>query len=178
MKLLIISGTPKKEGLCASLVNAAKEAGGEKCGLVSLSDLKLEGCRTCGEGWGSCLDSHICVIGDGFNELKTTFADYDGYVFITPVYWGEVSEPMKHFIDRLRRCEAGRREESVFRNKKCLLVASAGGSGGGILICLEQLQRAVSHMGAGVFDYIGVNRWNSEYKREALVKAVKSMAAM
>jgi multimeric flavodoxin WrbA len=178
MKLLIISGTPKKDGLCASLVQAAKEAGGEKCGLVSLSDLKLEGCRACGDGWGSCLNSHICVIGDGFNELKTSLAEYEGYVFITPVYWGEVSEPMKQFLDRLRRCEAVRREESVLRNKKCLLVASAGGSGGGILTCLDELQRAVSAMGAGVFDYIGVNRWNSGYKREALACAVRSMAGM
>lgn len=175
MKMLIISGTPKNDGLCASLVTAAKEAGGADCALVSLSKLKIEGCRTCGDGWGSCLNSHTCVIRDDFNSLKNSLAEYDCFVFITPVYWGEVSEQMKHFLDRLRRCEAVRHDENVLKGKKCLLVASAGGSGGGILTCLEQMQRAVSPMGAGVFDYIGVNRWNSEYKREALIKAVRCM---
>lgn len=178
MKLLIISGTPKSEGLCASLVCAAQEAGGSKCDLVSLSSLNIEGCRTCGDGWGSCREEHACVSGDDFNKLKETLAQYDGYVFITPVYWGEVSEPLKHFLVRLRRCEALRREQSVLRNKKCLLVASAGGSGGGILTCLEEMQRAVMSMGAEVFDYIGVTRRSGEYKRKALAEAVRSMAGM
>lgn len=175
MKMLIISGTPKKEGLCASLAEAAALAGGGDADLVSLSGITLEGCRTCGDGWGSCRDSHTCVIRDDFNALKNSFAEYDCFVFITPVYWGEVSEQMKHFIDRLRRCEAVRRDDNVMKGKKCILVASAGGSGGGILSCIEQMQRFVSHMGASVFDYIGVNRWNSEYKREALKNAVRCM---
>lgn len=175
MNMLIISGTPKNEGLCASLVAAAKEAGGEDASVVSLSKIKMEGCLNCNDGWGTCLDSHTCVIRDDFNALKNSLAGYDCFAFITPVYWGEVSEKMKHFIDRLRRCEAVRRDENVMKGKRCLLVASAGGSGGGILTCLEQMQRAVLPMGAQIYDYIGVNRWNSEYKREALVKAVASM---
>ncbi|HZW50060.1 MAG TPA: flavodoxin family protein [Bacillota bacterium] len=175
VKLLIISGTPKKEGLCVSLIQAAKAAGGDSCDLVSLTDLKLEGCRVCNEGWGQCRESHTCIINDDFNELKASFANYDGFIFITPVYWGEVSEPMKLFLDRLRRCEASHREESLFKDKKCLLVASAGGSGNGTLTCLEQLQRAVTHMGGKVFDYFSVNRWNADYKREALAKAVECM---
>ena len=175
MKLLIISGTPKKEGLCVSFIQAAQAAGQNSCDLVSLSDLKLESCRVCNEGWGQCRTEHTCIINDGFNELKASMANYDGFLFVTPVYWGEVSEPMKLFLDRLRRCEASHREESILKDKKCLLVASAGGSGNGTLSCLEELQRAVTHMGGKVFDYFSMNRWNADYKREALVKAVELM---
>lgn len=171
MKILIISGTPKDDGLCASLVNAAAGAGGADCAVVTLPKLKIEGCRICGDGWGLCRDERNCVIDDDFNRIKDSLPDYDSFVLITPVYWGEVSDVMKHFIDRLRRCEAG----NMLQGKKFILVASAGGSGGGILFCLEQMQRFVAAMGAGVYDYIGINRWNSAYKREALVKAVQGL---
>lgn len=171
MKILIISGTPKDDGLCSSLVRAAAEAGGNDCAVVSLAKHKIEGCRTCGDGWGLCREDRACVIDDDFNWLKDSLPQYGGFILVTPVYWGEVSEPMKHFLDRLRRCEAG----NMLKGKRFLLVASAGGSGGGILSCLEQMQRFISAMGADVFDYIGVNRRNDSYKREALAKAVKGM---
>jgi len=59
-------------------------------------------------------------------------------------------------------------------------VASAGGGGGGIVDTFAELEKAISHMGGvsypydvyGFFDYIAVNRWNQDYKRETLKNAV------
>ena len=65
--------------------------------------------------------------------------------------------------------------------KPTIIVASAGGGGGGIGSTFENIERALTHMEGkpwvfgGVFDYIAVNRWNQEYKRNALSVAVNEM---
>ncbi|MDP3058890.1 MAG: NAD(P)H-dependent oxidoreductase, partial [bacterium] len=92
----------------------------------------------------------------------------------SPVYWGETSEALKSFIDRLRRCEFG--PKGALSNKQVLLIAVPGGSGNGLLTCLEQMERFCRHTGAIIFDYIGVNRWNSDYKRVAVKSAAFALA--
>ncbi|MCL2640669.1 MAG: flavodoxin family protein [Phycisphaerales bacterium] len=195
MKLLIISGTPKTDGITRLMVVAAREAAvavGVDAEIIELAALKLQACRTCADGWGACYPTHLCEHGqaDGFNALQEKFRDAAAYVFITPVYWGEVSEALKHFLDRLRRCQATKQWDkkegtgpSYLKGKPSILVANAGGGGGGIVSCFEQMERALQHMGAdanprnkaGIFDYIAVNRWNHEYKRETVKHAVAAM---
>ena len=194
MKLLIISGTPRNEGICHSLVTAASETAlknGAEAEVLKLSSHKLEQCKMCGDGWGLCRSEHLCEFGgeDDFNALQEKFSWADAFVFITPVYWGEVSEGFKTFLDKLRRCQASKQWNekndvvSYFVDKPSILVASAGGGGGGIVNTLNQMERAVAHMGGdvrpkekkGIYDYIAVNRWNKDYKMEALVAAVSSL---
>ena len=194
MKLLIISGTPKKDGICHSLVAAAYESAaalGAETEVLKLTDYKLVRCKMCDEGWGICRSKHRCACGDedGFNLLQERFEAAEAFVFITPVYWGDVSEALKCFLDRLRRCQATKQWDtdktisSFFTDKPSILVASAGGSGNGILSALSEMERAVIHMSGdkdpkdrnGICDFIGVNRWNQDYKREALKASVAAM---
>jgi len=186
MKLLIISGTPKQDGLCHSLVEAAAETAinlGAETETVRLSDYGILSCKMCGDGWGTCFGEHLCKFGedDGFNALQQKFNEADAFVFVTPVYWGEVSEALKSFFDRLRRCQATKQFDknntgrSFLAGKQSIIVASAGGSGGGILGALSEMERALSHMQCGVYDYIGVSRRNQEYKRETVKAAVSSL---
>ena len=42
---------------------------------------------------------------DDFNEIYITMNEYDGYIFVTPVYFWEMSESAKTFFDRLKRCD-------------------------------------------------------------------------
>ena len=194
MKVLIISGSPKSEGICHSLVNAALETSkenGAETEVIKLTDHKLEHCKMCGDGWGTCRGEHRCQYGDkdGFNVLQEKFSQADAFVFITPVYWGDMSEVFNGFFDKLRRCQATKRWnedeniKSFFTDKPSILVASAGGSGNGIINTLTQMERAIGHMGGdgmpkeekGIYDYIAVNRWNKDYKLESLKAAVASM---
>ena len=191
MKLLILSGTPKKDGLCHSLVTAvfdASKANGAEAKILHLTSLSA--CRMCGEGWGTCSSKHYCEFGadDGFNNFQKEMDWADGFVFITPVYWGEVSEGMKTFLDKLRRCQATKswgnnNGVSFLKGKSSILVASAGGGGGGISSAIVQMERAITHMGGtgypydtqwGFYDYFAVNRWNQDYKRDALRAAITS----
>ena len=57
MKLMIINGTPKTEGICYSLVQTAEKTAlscGADVDIVRLADLDLIGCKMCGDGWGIC----------------------------------------------------------------------------------------------------------------------------
>ena len=194
MKLLIVYGSPKKEGICHSFLNAALDtanSAGAEAVVLKLSEEKIDQCRMCGDGWGSCRSEHKCQHGDkdSFNALQEKFEEADAFVFISPVYWGDMSEAFKNFFDKLRRCQATKRWnedeniKSFFTDKPSILVASAGGSGNGILNALTQMERAIVHMGGdnmpkeqkGIYDYIAVNRWNKEYKLEALKASVSAM---
>jgi len=197
-KILIVNATPKKDGLTHSFVVAAQEAV-DALGLES-EELRLAGyglhkCVMCHDGWGICFKEHKCVLGekDGFGAMQQKIAEADAFVYVTPVYWGEYSEELKLFFDRMRRCETTKQWNgkddvvSFFKNKPSILVAAAGGGGGGIVSALAAMERAVDQLGehtghmngtAGIFDYIGVNRWNQVYKREALKAAIGEMVAI
>ncbi|HOB21113.1 MAG TPA: flavodoxin family protein [Candidatus Atribacteria bacterium] len=178
MKICILSGNPKKDGLCQSIIDAAisgaVEAGAE-VDEIRLCDYHMGPCRVCGGGWGTCLSGNYCTYGDdGFDDARDRIKAGDAIIMATPVYWGETSEAMKNFLDRLRRVEFN--QSGVLRNKQVFLIASPGGSGNGALTCLEQMDRFCRHTGAVIFDYIIVNRWNNDYKRIAARAAAKAMA--
>jgi multimeric flavodoxin WrbA len=171
---LIVNGSPKKSGLCRSVLREVERGavyGGESVEILTPD--KSERCHVCYDGWGTCR-THECQFGaDGFNEGQEMLRRADLICFITPVYWGEVSETMKCFLDRFRRCESG---NGGIAGKQCLLIASAGGSGNGITSALTQLERFCSHTNAVIFDYISINRWNNDYKRSAAYEAARAMA--
>lgn len=178
MNYLVLNGSPKKDGLCRSvteeIIRGARDGGG------NVKEVTMEGvkrCRCCGDGWGSCYGDHRCAMKDDtFDEIQKAVRSADMLCIISPVYWGEVSEGLKCLLDRLRRCEnlfSG--NDGALAEKPVLLAAVPGGSGNGLLPCLEQMNRFCVHTKAVVFDHIGVNRWNADYKRAAAYAAAKAM---
>ncbi len=180
MKILVIEGNPKEDGLCRAitdeLIKGAKDGGAE---VAELNTLKIDRCRMCGTGWGPCQSLHSCIFGenDGFGAAQKLAAEADALIIISPVYWNEESESMKAFLDRLRRCERNTGEKHSLRGKLAILAASAGGTGNGTITCLEELGRFCSHTGMKVYDYISVNRWNREYKAAAAYAAACALAS-
>jgi multimeric flavodoxin WrbA len=176
MDYLIISGNPKNDGLCHAvteeLLRGAND-GGAAAEVLTVGN--IERCHICGGGWGSCREQHRCAFGDdGFTTAQERVKKADAFCFITPVYWQEMAEGLKSFFDRLRRCEFG--QQGALSKKPVLLIASPGGSGNGALACLEQMDRFCRHTGAVIFDYIGINRWNHDYKKQAAYAAARAMA--
>jgi len=176
MKFLILSGNPKTSGLCRSVENEIERGaadGGAKVERLIAGGSKL--CRVCGDGWGPCRERHECAFSsDGFGEIQAALKSADALCLITPVYWGEMAEGLKGFLDRLRRCAFG--QSGALSGKQVLLAACPGGSGNGALTCLEQMDRFCRHTGAQIFDYISVNRWNCDYKRAAAYAAARAIA--
>lgn len=140
MKVIAIQSSANDDGLTARLAQAALEGAGESSALtelVHLNSLDILPCRACGTGWGHHHDSEsgvspdACVIEDDFNGLRQTVVEADALVFCTPVYFWDLSESAKVFLDRLRRTHYPVRDESPFVNKPVIAIAAAGGSGNG-----------------------------------------------
>jgi multimeric flavodoxin WrbA len=162
---LVITASPNGDGLTAACGQAALrgvERAGKAVESVDLCALKIQGCLVCGNGWGICLDEHRCVIDDGFSSLQARLKEAEGLVLVTPVYWGQQSERVKYFCDRLRRCEARKGEQNCLAGKKINLVAAAGGTGNGTVPCLTDMELWCRHLGALPFERIGVTRFNRE----------------
>lgn len=178
MKILIITSSPNEDGLTAACGEEAKigvEMGFSEALTINLNTLNMASCHACGTGWGTCHDEHICQVEDDFQKLHGEMAEADGYIIITPVYWHDMSESLKVFIDRLRRCEALNSEKSNLAGKPFICVAAPGGSGNGCISCLSSFERFVDHVKGVKYDFIGVTRRNREYKLSTIREAAKSM---
>ena len=179
MHVLVIQSSPNYDGLTAACANAAiagiKAAGGT-AENVRLTDLDLAACRQCGDGWGGCLSEHICDgIDDDFQALHEAAIAADALAMVTPVYWGDLSESHKCFMDRLRRCEASLGVDSRLAGKPVLLVAAAGGGGGGMMSCLSNMERWAQHVRMQPADLIGIKRITRDHKLEAIRAAGETM---
>lgn len=180
MRVLIIQSSPNRDGLTAACAAAAAE-GARRAGAevedVRLNDLDIGLCLACDGGYGICREEHHCTQDDDFNALHERVCAADALVIVTPVYWGEASESAKAFLDRLRRCEATRPEQSALAGKWAIAVAAAGGSGNGTLNCLVGLERLLSHVRARPFDLIGITRRSRAYTLACISCAAEAMVS-
>ena len=179
MQVVILSGNPKKDGLCQKMIEAV-EAGvleaGAKCREIRLNDLDLVRCQVCDSGWGPCRESRTCRFGaDGFTSLMQDLGQADAIVFATPVYWGEMSETLKCFLDRLRRCQRG--SDGSLAGRQALILATPGGSGRGQVSCFMQMDQFCRHTEMAIFDYLCANRWTLDYQLENARAAGKALAS-
>lgn len=178
MKVMIFTSSPNTDGLTAACGNAAK-AGAEEVGaqvvMVNLNKQRIGSCHACGNGWGTCRNEHRCQVQDDFQALYASMADMDAFVLITPVYWGEMSESAKAFSDRVRRCEALKKENTFIEGKPVITVAAAGGSGNGLTTCLTSMERLFTHVKADKFDLIGITQKSRGYKLDTIKKATNEM---
>ncbi|MDR0469227.1 MAG: NAD(P)H-dependent oxidoreductase [Peptococcaceae bacterium] len=176
MRYLILSGDVKDDGLCQAIkqdVIRGASDGGAEVQVLSLEG--IESCRLCDEGGSSCRNEHRCVNAkDGFEEAHTAVNQSDALCIIAPVLWGEMTEPLKNFMERLRHCEYG--VIGALADKPILITAVPEGGNHGFLTCLEHMDRFCRNTGAVVFDCLGVTRWNSDYQRASAYAAAKSMA--
>jgi multimeric flavodoxin WrbA len=176
-KTAVIWSSPNVDGLTASAKDQFVDglrASGIQVEEIHLNRKNIEHCRACGNGWGTCNKKGTCVIQDDFAGIYQALVEADGIVWISAVYWSDMTECFKAFFDRLRRCDAA--HNRFLAEKRCVLIACAGGTGRGTLECLTQLERGLTHMGMRAYDRIPVVRYNSDYMLPALKEAGKVYA--
>ena len=178
-RIAVITSSPNKDGLtaaCGKAVQAGSTAAGATVDLIDLNSYNLGRCLACGTGYGTCRTEHRCQVKDDFQGLHERLIGADAYAVVTPVYWGDLSESAKAFLDRVRRCEAAAREASRLAGKPCIGVAAAGGSGGGTITCLLNMQQLFYQVRSDIFDLITITRKSRAYKLLAIETAAKAMA--
>lgn len=178
MKVFVISGSRNPQGQTANAINALVEgiiAAGSKVETVFLPQVTIERCRQCEEhGWGLCRAEGRCVIEDDFPSLVDRIQKVDIIVFATPVYYSDLSESMRAFLDRLRRISQHNQGlKEVFEGKLSIGICVAGGGGGGAPACTVSLEKVVSRCGFQIVDMIPARRQNLEMKLDVLKKTGK-----
>ena len=100
-RILILNGSPRKQGRTASLVKAfiegAEGAGNEACELY-IDSMNIAGCKAC----EAC--SHnggYCSQKDDMEKVYEAYLWADVIVFASPMFWGTISGQLKTVIDRL-----------------------------------------------------------------------------
>ena len=172
MKILIVSGSRNLEGrtarAAAALAEGARGAGCETESLF-LPLLNLERCRQCeDDGWGLCRGGERCVIEDDLSTVLEKIREADAVVFANPVYFSNLAESLRAFLDRLRRlCVHGAKKDRI-EGKPAVGICVAGGGGGGAAICTASLERLLITCGFDVVDMIPARRQNLEMKARIL----------
>ncbi|HSW58716.1 MAG TPA: flavodoxin family protein [Dehalococcoidales bacterium] len=185
MKVLIISGSRNREGKTARIAGAVArgvEKAGGQCEILFLTEQKLERCRQCNpDGWGICIKDHRCIIEDDFTALTDKIQAANLLVFANPVYFGDLSESLKSFLDRFRRIGFWRIIQQINRGGlpgmppppqglPAVGICFAGGSGNGTTSALAILERTLQTCGFDCVDMITVRRQNLEMKLPLLEK--------
>lgn len=177
MSVLVIWASPNRDGLTAAAKDKVLEglqSAGKEAEVMHLNKLDIKRCLTCGHGWGICESQGQCVIQDDFQEIYEKIIASEGIVWITPVYWHDLAECLKSFLDRIRRCET--HHNHYLQGKKNVIVACAGGTGLGAIQCLERLEETLSHMEMITVDRIPVIQFNKVYMLPALQGAGERFA--
>jgi multimeric flavodoxin WrbA len=125
MKILAISGSPRKNGNTFAILNevlkGAQQQGAE-IELYSVSGKNLQPCDAC----GACMKTGICHIKDDIPELLDKMVAADGIVFGAPSYYYTMTAQTKIIIDRTRPLN---RPERSLANKVGAVVVTGGSLG-------------------------------------------------
>jgi len=99
MKVLLINGSPHKEGTTFTALSEAKatlEKEGVEAEILHIG-ASVKGCMVC----LGCKDGAGCVIKDSVNEAAEKLKEADGVIVGSPVYYASPNGSLIAFLDRL-----------------------------------------------------------------------------
>ncbi|MBQ1474212.1 MAG: flavodoxin family protein [Ruminococcus sp.] len=100
MKVLMINGSPRVGGntaIALKEMEKAFEKNGIEVETVQIGNKAIRGCIAC----GTCVKKGQCVFDDAVNEVAPKFAEADGLVVASPVYYASANGTLVSFLDRL-----------------------------------------------------------------------------
>ncbi len=101
MKILVLNGSPRKNGNTAALVEAFREgaeSAGHEVKIWNVGSMKINGCLGCeychGAGAGKCVQN------DDMQQIYPDMADAEMVVWASPIYYWSLSGQMQSCITR------------------------------------------------------------------------------
>ena len=170
MKVLLINGSPNKEGTTNEVLKIVKEKlkkNNVDSTIFWIGNEAVSGCIGC----GSCLKTEKCFIDDKVNEFLCLALKYDGFVIATPVHFSSPSGFILPFLDRAFYGP----KNKIFRLKPLATIAVA--RRGGASSSLDVLNKY------GLFAnmiIISSNYWNIVYgkKKEDVKKDLEGIQTL
>ena len=100
MKVLILNGSPRKGGNTAAALAEMEKiflSEGIDVETVQVGNKAVRGCIACGK----CRELGKCVFEDAVNEIAPKFAECDGLVVGSPVYYASANATLVALLQRL-----------------------------------------------------------------------------
>lgn len=155
MKVLLINGSPRVGGNTSIALGEMEkifQQEGIQVETVQVGNKAIRGCVAC----LSCMEKGKCVFDDLVNETAPKFAEVDGLVIASPVYYASANGTLISFIDRLFY-------STPFDKTMKVGAAVAVARRGGVSATYDELNKyfAISGMPIATGQY-----WNAVYGRE------------
>ena len=155
MKVLLINGSPRVGGNTSIALGEMEKIfrqEGIQVETVQVGNKAIRGCVAC----LSCMEKGKCVFDDLVNETAPKFAEADGLVIASPVYYASANGTLISFIDRLFY-------STPFDKTMKVGAAVAVARRGGVSATYDELNKyfAISGMPIATGQY-----WNAVYGRE------------
>jgi multimeric flavodoxin WrbA len=155
MKVIAVNGSPRKKGNTALLVRTVcqeLEAEGISTEVIQIGHKSIPGCLACRKCWE--MKNGTCIQKDGVvNEALEKMRDADGLVLASPVYFADLSGPMKCFLDRTFM--VARANGGWFRRRIGACVAAARRAG-----AVHTLDSMQHYLGISEMITVGSSYWN------------------
>ena len=100
MKVLILNGSPHKNGNTAAALNEMIkifDQEGVETEIIQVGSQVIRGCIGC----NTCQTKGACVFDDLVNEVAEKFRVSDGLILASPVYYGSANGTLNALLDRL-----------------------------------------------------------------------------
>lgn len=127
MKVVIINGSPRKNGNTSAAVGLVSEElakAGIDSEVLNIGGMEIRGCMAC--NYCKTSGTSMCVFTkDLVNAAAQSIAAADGFVLACPTYYAGIPGTMKSFLDRLFYSGG-----AGFRHKAAMAVVVARRSGG------------------------------------------------
>ncbi len=143
MKILLISGSPHKEGTTSILVKTftkGAENSGHEVYHFNAGQKEVHPCIAC-ERCHSAVSA--CVFRDDFDEIREKLIEADAVVFVSPIYYYGLTAQIKAVIDRFYAIN-----EQIRTAKKTALLMACGDT------TMESAECAAAPY-YGMVDYLG-----------------------
>ena len=128
MKTLILSGSPRKNGETAFMIEELKKAMGGEFKEVNAYRADIRPCIDC--RW--CFEHEGCAIKDEMQEVYDYIQECDHIVIASPVYFEEITGTLLAMFSRLQTYFSARyirKEEPVPKKKTGAILLAAGSIG-------------------------------------------------
>ncbi|MCS3900422.1 flavodoxin family protein [Methanococcus voltae] len=102
-KILVINGSPLKNGNTAKILNQMMKGISESLNSdvcfheYNLEEINFEGCNECMD----CRETFACSLDDDMSEILEELKEADYLIFGTPIFMWQITGQAKCFIDRL-----------------------------------------------------------------------------
>lgn len=123
MKILGISGSPRKKGSTAELVRTVLEATGAETEFISLSGRNISACNYC----LACAKDNVCKVEDDMVELRAKLIEADGFVIGGCNMWSTLNGLTHSFLERFFQFH--HQGNSPLAGKPAVAVGVGGGDG-------------------------------------------------